>query len=143
MVKRKQKKQHPFQPEVLNECADPVLRPRMGPGETLWRYTVTLPLEEIRPKKRQKATAADLTNLETLFLKHFGGFTRLSDSAGYGLRDPEKPEEAPETNFNAYFVVLASPVAQADAYFRALRRELETALDEGVILVERQQVWIP
>ena len=27
-------------------------------------------------------------------------------------------------------------------YFRALRAELETALDEGVILVERQEVWI-
>ena len=46
-------------------------------------------------------------------------------------------------NYNAYFAVLASPVPEAEAYFRALRQELETALLEGVILVERQEVWIP
>ena len=34
-------------------------------------------------------------------------------------------------------------VPEADAYFRALRAELETALTEGVILLERQEVWIP
>jgi hypothetical protein len=39
--------------------------------------------------------------------------------------------------------VLPSPVTEAEAYFRALREELQTALDEGVILVERQEVWIP
>jgi hypothetical protein len=46
-------------------------------------------------------------------------------------------------NYNAYFVVLASPLPDAEVYFRALRDELENALDEGVILVERQEVWIP
>ena len=46
-------------------------------------------------------------------------------------------------NYSAYFAVLSSPVAEADAYFRALRVELESALIEGVILVERQEVWIP
>jgi hypothetical protein len=48
-----------------------------------------------------------------------------------------------DTNYNAYFVVLALPGAVADRYFRALRTELQDALDEGVILIERQVVWIP
>jgi hypothetical protein len=143
MAKRKKPKQRPFQPNVLEEHADPVLRPRMGPGETLWRYTVTIPLEEITPTKRQKATREDIENLEEMFRKHFGGFTRLANAFGHGLRDPEKSEEPPEMNVNAYLVVLVSPVPQSEAYFRALREELEDALDEGVILIERQQVWIP
>jgi hypothetical protein len=114
----------------------------MGPGETVWRYTVTVPLEEIRPEKRQKATAEDIDNLQQMFAEHFGGFTRLSNSPGFGLRDPNDPHQAPEMNTNAFFVVLTSPVPEADAYFRALRAELEAALDEGVILVERQEAWI-
>jgi hypothetical protein len=28
-------------------------------------------------------------------------------------------------------------------YFRALREELQNALAEGVILIERQEAWIP
>jgi hypothetical protein len=115
----------------------------MGPGEVLWRYTLTVPLEEIKPEKLQKATTQDLDNLQQMFTEHFGGFTRLPNSPGYGLRDPTKPHQAAEMNYNAYFAVLASPVPEAEAYFRALRAELETALAEGVILVERQEVWIP
>jgi hypothetical protein len=144
MGKRKQsQRQRPFRPETLDEYADATLRPRMGPGETLWRYSITIPLEEIRPLKRQKATLKDLDNLEQLLLRHFGGFTRLPNSVGHGLRDPEQPEGDPEMNINTYFAVLASPISQSDVYFRALREELETALDEGVILVERVEVWIP
>ncbi len=115
----------------------------MGPGEALWRYTITVPLEEIRPRKRQKATARDLTNLQELFTEHFGGFTRRPNSVGYGLRDPSAANRGPEVNYNAYFAVLTAPLPEADAYFRALRQELETALQEGVILVERQDIWIP
>jgi hypothetical protein len=115
----------------------------MGPGETVWRFTVTVPLEEIVPLKRQKATAEDLVNLQAMLVDHFSGFTRHPDSPGYGLRDATKPEEEPEMNYNAYFTVLASPVPAAENYFRALREELQEALVEGVILVERQDVWIP
>jgi hypothetical protein len=143
MARRKQRKRRPFNPGALDEFADPLLQPRMGPGETLWRYTVTIPLEEITPTKRQIATVDDLNDLQRMFVKHFRGFTRHPESFGHGLRDPENPEEAPEMNINTYFAVLASPVSQSDAYFRALREELEAALDEGVILVERVQVWIP
>lgn len=115
----------------------------MGPGEAVWRFTVTVPLEEIKPQKRQKATAEDLDNLQQMFTEHFGGFTRLPNSPGFGLRDPSDPHHAPEMNYNTCFVVLASPVPEADAYFRALRGELEAALDEGVILILRQEAWIP
>ncbi len=115
----------------------------MGPGEAVWRYTVTVPLEEIRPKKVQKATAEDLDNLQQMFAEHFGGLTRLPNSPGYGLRDPTKPRQIPQMNYNSYFSVLSSPVPKADLYFRALREELEDALDEGAILIERHDVWIP
>ncbi len=114
----------------------------MGPGEAVWRFTVTVPLEEIQPRKRQKATTDDLNNLRRMLVQHFGGCTRLPSSPGYGLRDPLASRPKPEMNYNTYFVVLTSPLPEAEAYFRALKRELETALDEGVILVERQEVWI-
>ena len=57
-----------------------MLRPRMGPGESVWRYKVTVPLEEVQPRKRQRATADDLLNLQQMFVQHFGGFTRLPNS---------------------------------------------------------------
>ncbi len=78
-----------------------------------------------------------------MFVRHFGGVTLLPSSLGYGLRDPDRPEREPESNYNTYFVVLASPGAAANKYFRTLRNELQDALDEGVILIERQVVWIP
>src|SRR5262249_41785970 len=108
----------------------------------VWRFTVTVPLEEIRPRKRQKATTDDLDHLWEMFAQHFGGCARLPSSPGYGLRNPKAPRQRPEMNYNTYFVVLPSPVSAAETYFRALKRELEEALDEGVILVERQEAWI-
>lgn len=41
---------------------------------------------------------------------------------------------------NIYYVVYAAPSREADDYFRALQRELQDALEEGVILIEKQQV---
>jgi hypothetical protein len=143
MAKRKQGGQRPFERSALDDYVVPELRLRMGPGEAAWHYTLTVPLEEIRPRKRQKATAEDLDNLQEMLIEHFGGFGRLPNSAGFGLRDPTDPDQTPEMNYNTYFVVLTSPVPEADAYFRALREELEEALDEGVILVERHEAWIP
>lgn len=142
MAKRK-RGQRPFSSEALAAYAVPVLIPRLGPGEAVWRFTLTVPLEEIRPRKRQKATAEDLDNLQMTFAEHFRGFTQMPNSPGFGLRNPRAPHQPPEMNYNMYFVVLTSPVPEADAYFRALREELEAALDEGVILVERQEAWIP
>src|SRR5262249_9213204 len=127
MARRRRRKQRPISAEALRGYAVPALRPRMGPGETLWRYTVTVPLEEILPQKHQNATAKVLHNPGDLVAAHFGGFTRLPASPGYGLRDPGEPEQQPEMNYNAYFAVLTSPLPAAEAYFRALREELETA----------------
>jgi hypothetical protein len=142
MAKSKQGKQRPFRPKALERFALPGLYPRMGPGERVLRYTVVVPLEEVRPKKRPKATIRDLDNLEQMLAKHFGGLTTLPPSTGYGLRDPRQSDQEPEMNYNAYFVVYASPLREADAYFRALQQELRQALDEDVILVERQEVWL-
>jgi hypothetical protein len=84
---------------------------------------------------RRESASADV--YPPLRRGHFGSLVP------YGLRDPDHPEQEPECNYNARFVVLASPGAAADRYFRALRSELQDALDEGVILIERQVVWIP
>jgi hypothetical protein len=143
MAKRKRPRQRPFNRAALDGHAAGALRVRMGPGETVWRYTVTVPLEEIKPRKLQKAMAEDLDNLREMFNEHFGGCTRLPNSLGFGLRDPDDPAQGPQMNHNTFFVILTSPVPEADAYFRALREELQEALDEGVILVERHEAWIP
>jgi len=98
-----------------------------------------VPIEQIKPTRQAKATPRDENPLRRTFVRHFGGVTLLPSSAGYGLRGPDHPEQEPESNCNADFVVLALPPTGSSA----LRTELQDALDEGVILVERQVVWIP
>jgi hypothetical protein len=132
----------PFRPQALKRYADPELRPRLGPGERVWRYTMVVPVEEVRPRKRVKAARRDLEKLEQMLLEHFGGLTLPPPSLGYGLRNPKKPYQKPEMNYNTYYVVYSSPLRQSEAYFQALQRELQDALDEGVILIERQEVWL-
>src|SRR6267378_3029684 len=112
MAKRRRQKQRLFRREAVAAHAVAEIRPRLGPSESLWRYTVTVPLEEIKPRKRQVATADDLRILQETLVDHFGGFTRLPNSPGYGLRDPARPAQAPEMNYNAYFAVLASPIPE-------------------------------
>jgi hypothetical protein len=143
MAKRKRAEQRPFRPEALDRYAAAGLPARLLPGQGVWRYTLTVPLEQIKPTRKQKATPRDQNQLRRMLVRHFCGVTLPPPSPGYGLRDPDHPEHVPEQNYNASFVVLASPGPAADRYFRALRKELQDALDEGVILVERQVVWIP
>ena len=143
MAKRRQGEQRPFRPEILEPFADAHLVPRLLPGRRVWRYKATVPIEQIKPTRKPKATPRDENQLRRMLVRHFGGVTLPPSSPGYGLRDPNHPEQEPESNYNAYFVVLAWPGAGADRYFRALRTELQDALDEGVILIERQVVWIP
>jgi hypothetical protein len=140
---RPQGEQRPFHPEALDPFAGAHLIVQLRPGRRLWRYTVTVPIEQLRPTRKSKATPRDENQLRRMFVRHFGGVTLPPPSGGYGLRDPDHPEQEPESNFNAYFIVLTSPSAAANRYFRVLRRELQEALDEGVILIERQVVWIP
>jgi len=47
-----------------------------------------------------------------------------------------------EQNEHVAFEVLASATHQSDVYFSALRRELQEALGEGVILVQRLEVTL-
>jgi hypothetical protein len=143
MAKRQRAEQRPFRPEALDRYVTASLRPKLLPGRKVWRYRVTVPLRQIKPTWKQKATPRDRNQLRRMLVRHFGGVTLEPSSPGYGLRDPDHPEQQPESNYNAYFVVLASPGPAADRYFRALRTELQNALDEGVILVERHIVWIP
>jgi hypothetical protein len=47
-----------------------------------------------------------------------------------------------ELNKNASFVVYARPITASDRYFEGLQQELQDALDQGLVLVERQEVFL-
>src|ERR1700683_2785278 len=134
MPKKKRAKQRPFNPTALQKYAKPELYPRIGSGAPVFRYTLIVPMEEIRPTQRLKASPNDLEELRNLLTRDFGGLSTFPASPGYGLRDPAQPHLESELNYNFSFVVHAAPIHEADHYFLALRRELQDALDEGVIL---------
>jgi len=48
--------------------------------------------------------------------------------------------ETLEENEHTTFEVYAAPLQESDDYFRTLRKELQEALGEGVILIERQEI---
>lgn len=129
----------PFNPEALSSHARDEIRPAIGIGAVVWRYTVLVPLEEtaVGAAPRRVATAEDIDNLERTLFAHFGGATVLPVSMGYGLR-----AGVLELNKHHPVVVYAAAVAASERYFEALRRELERALDQEAILVERQEVWL-
>ena|SRR5437773_6748522 len=83
------------------------------------------------------ATDEDLVNLEITLTNHFDGLTIPPDSVGYGLRGKQI-----EINTHTSFVVYAAASTPSDLYFQALRRELQNALVQEIILVERQEVWL-
>jgi hypothetical protein len=140
MGKRKPGKLRPFRPSALERYAKDGLRPRMDAGERAWRYTVFVSVAQLQPVRRLKASPRDVHRLEYMLCRHFGGVSTLARFSGYGLRNPRGRPGLPELNDNIPLVVYAAPVPGSDDYFRALRRELEDALKEGVILVERQEV---
>jgi len=61
---------------------------------------------------------------------------------GVGARDPSNVIGTLEQNEHVAFEVYAAPVQESDNYFRAIRQELQDALQEGVILIERHQVTL-
>lgn len=139
--------QRPFNPEALLKHAVPEIQPRIGVGARVWRYSVLVPVEEVHAggSPRLIATDDDLQSLELTLVRHFGGVTTpvtVPGVAGFGVRDPRKPKETLELNRHACFVVYAAALRASDDYFLALQRELQQALGEGVILVERQDVTI-
>ena len=137
----------PVNPDALRTCAVSAIRPQLGPETLVRRYTVFVPVEQIKPGEspRKIATANDLEHLELMFMRHFGGVTLSAITPsliGAGARDPRRPVQTREINKHAFFVVYAAAVRASDEYFLALKKELANALVEGVILVERQDVTI-
>ena len=137
----------PFNPRALRRSAVPAIRPQLGPETLVRRYTLLVPVEEIKAGEAPKtiATADDLKTLQLMLVEHFGGVTvsvAVPSLIGWGARDPRKPKKTLELNKHAYFTVYAAAVRASDEYFLALQQELAQSLVEGVILVERQDVTI-
>jgi hypothetical protein len=134
----------PFNLDALSDYANEELRAPLGVGALVWRYTIFVPLEERRPGDAEAITLADLDdieNLRSLLVKHFLGVTVLSPLVGAGLRAPDDPSSI-ELNSSLPFVVYARPIAASDSYFVKLQEELQEALDQGLVLVERQDVFL-
>jgi hypothetical protein len=129
----------PFNPDAIANLGGGPIKAPIGVGAVVWRYTLLVPIEETKPgeQAQQIATDDDLENLERLLTGHFDGLTRLPDSFGYGLREGQI-----ELNTHAPFVVYAAATTPSELYFQALRKELEAALVQEAILVERQEVWL-
>lgn len=129
----------PFNPEILTPLSSASLFARIGGGAIVWRFTVLLPLDETKPGADTEsiATVEDQESLEHTLAEHFQGLSVLSEIHGHGLRAGE-----PEENTLLPFVVYAAPVTESDKYFGTLKEELQEALDQDTILVERQELWI-
>jgi hypothetical protein len=142
------KEQRPFNPKALDAYVTPKLRPQDVTNATaVYRYTVLVPVEQIGPDgtRRRIAAAQDLTTLELMLIAHFEGLTTAVDVPavrGLGYRDPQRPQETREVNEHASFTVYAAAGPLADFYLKALQKELEDALAEGIVLVERQEVLL-
>jgi hypothetical protein len=116
------------------------------------RYRLLVPLEHVIRESAQSvrrvqiATQTDVNTIRNTLIRHFGGVTVLhqppAPAHGVGARDPSNVAGTLEQNEHVAFEVYAAPVHESDEYFRALRRELEQALQEGVILIERQHVTL-
>jgi hypothetical protein len=132
----------------------PVLQAEVGSPVSLLahRYRILLPVAQLIRESPEAllrisiATEADVFLLRNALIRHFGGVTVLhqppAPAFGVGARDPADVAGTLEQNEHIAFEVYAAPVQEADDYFRALRRELQEALQEGVILVERLQVTL-
>lgn len=136
--------QRPFNPDALKPHATPWLLPNVCNWSSVWRYTVLIPLEQVQVDGtlRSIATSDDLQNLELMFAAHFGGITLLPTVQGIGCRDPKRPRETLETNKHAAYRVYAPAAYVSDQYFQALRAELQEALVEGIVMVERQEAML-
>ena len=121
----------------------PVLQADVGSAISIsvHRYRLLIPLQQIIQEsahsiRRVKvATDADIYLLRDTLIRHFGGVTVLhrppAPAFGIGPRAPLNVAGTLEQNEHLAFKVYAAPVQEADDYFRALRRELQDALQEG------------
>jgi hypothetical protein len=134
----------PFNPDVLKPYAVPWLTPNVSNWSAVWRYTVLVPVEQIQGDgtRSRVATDTDISSLELMFIEHFGGITRSARRFGIGARDPRRPKGSLETNVHEVFQVYAPSAPVSDQYFQALRFELQEALVEGQVLIEREDVLL-
>ncbi len=138
---------------MMRETFVPVIQAEVGRAVPInvYRYKVLVPISQtIRetPEAFRRViitTREDLDLLTSMLTDHFGGITGTVVDApiirGVGARDPMKATLL-EENEHAAFEVYAAPIQESDDYFRALRQELQEALGEGVILIERQHVTL-
>jgi hypothetical protein len=136
--------QRPFNPDALKAHATSWLLPNVCNWSSVWRYTVLVPVEQVQDDGIVKpiATPDDLINLELMFIAHLGGITLLPMMHGRGCRDPRCPRETLETNKHAAYLLYAPAAYVSDHYFQALRAELQEALGEGIVMVERQEALL-
>lgn len=136
---------------VSKESLIPVIQADIG-SETpvsVYRYRMLVPVQQVlqysKGNVRRKIVAAieDIEINRNTLIRHFGGVTVLhqppAPAAGVGARDPADVAGTLEENEHIAFEVYAAPLHESDEYFRSLRRMLEESLQEGVILIERQQ----
>ncbi len=131
----------------------PVIQAGVGSDVSVhvFSYRVIVPIAQIIRESAASfrritiATQDDLDRLIGMLVEHFGGltFTFINPPTirGVGARDPDEPAVS-EENEHVGFDVYAAPIEESDDYFRALRQELQEALGEGVILIERRQVTL-
>ncbi len=136
------------------EAFVPVIQAEVGSPVPLLvhRYRLLVPLAQIIRESGQAfrrvvvATRDDIDSLRDVLIRHFGGVTVLhqppAPASGIGARDPSNVAGTLEQNEHVAFEVYAAPIQESDDYFRAIRHELQEALQEGVILIERQQVTL-
>jgi hypothetical protein len=132
----------------------PLLQADIGSSVSVvvYRYRLLVPVAQIIRESDQAirrvlvATEGDIFAIRNTLIRHFGGVTVLhqppAPAFGVGARDPSNVSNTLEQNEHIAFEVYAAPVQDSDDYFRALRLELQRALQEGVILIERQQVTL-
>ena len=119
---------------------------------SVYRYRLLVPIAQIIREAAEAgrrvmiATDTDIEAIRDTLIRHFGGLTVLhqppAPAFGVGARDPTNVAGTLEQNEHVSFEVYSAPVQEADDYFHALRQELQEALVEGVILIERQQVTL-
>jgi hypothetical protein len=119
---------------------------------SVYRHRLLVPIAQIiresahEVRRVSVAAEADIFTIRNALIRHFGGVTVLhqlpAPAFGVGARDPSNVADTLEQNEHIAFEVYAAPVQASDDYFRALRGELQQALQEGVILIERQQITL-
>jgi hypothetical protein len=134
---------------ISREQLVPVVQAEVGADVpvAVYHYRIFVPIAQVlweSPTAYRRITVAtdeDIEALRDLLIRDFGGVTTFKQSPsplqGSGARDPRRPASTLEQNEHVAFEVLASATHQSDLYFSALRRELQEALGEGVILIQR------